>query len=354
MIFITGSAGFIGYNFLLDWLQNTSIPVVSIDSLSYASNRSCIRNLKNPRHLFIHGNINDNVLISSLLTTHKPKAIIHFAAETHVDRSIHNPEIFLQTNIVGTFRLLEAARQYYNQLNVDAKTKFRFLHISTDEVFGALNESDHPFAEKSPYAPSSPYSASKASSDHLVYSYYKTYGLPVLITNCSNNFGPYQFPEKLIPLMISNALEHKPLPVYGDGKNIRDWLYVTDHAAALRAVLERGTVGETYLIGARNEKSNLSVIECICALLEELKPTNSGNYYASLIRHVTDRPGHDRRYAIDPSKIERELGWVPKETFETALYKTIHWYINNPDWIRGAKTPEYKQWLELNYAESEM
>ena len=350
-ILVTGGAGFIGGNFVLDWIAQTEEPVVNLDKLTYAGNLETLSSLQgNPRHVFVEGDICDRVLIDDLLAKHKPRAIVHFAAESHVDRSIHGPGEFVRTNVEGTFALLEAARAYWSGLEGEAKAGFRFHHISTDEVYGSLGPKDPPFTETNNYEPNSPYSASKAASDHLVRAWFHTYGLPVTTTNCSNNYGPYHFPEKLIPLMIVNALAGKPLPIYGDGQQIRDWLYVKDHCSAIRVVLERGKPGETYNVGGWNEKPNLEIVRTVCALLDELKPDPAGSY-ARLITYVTDRPGHDRRYAIDARKIERELGWKPAETFETGLAKTVQWYLDNQQWVDEVASGEYRKWVETNYAQ---
>ncbi len=328
MILVTGGAGFIGANFVLDWLAGSDEPVINLDKLTYAGNPDNLASLQgDARHIFVHGDIGDRVLVASLLDKYQPRAIVHFAAESHVDRSIHGPGDFIRTNVDGTFSLLEAARAYLSTLDDADRARFRFLHVSTDEVFGTLSSADPPFSETTPYAPNSPYSASKAASDHLVRAWHHTYGLPVVTGNCSNNYGPLQFPEKLIPLMIANALGGKPLPVYGDGQQVRDWLYVGDHCAALRRVLDAGRPGETYNIGGWNEKANLDVVHMLCDLLDELKP--AAQSYKAQITFVTDRPGHDRRYAIDARKIERELGWRPAETFESGLRKTVQWYIGH-------------------------
>jgi dTDP-glucose 4,6-dehydratase len=348
---VTGGAGFIGSNFVLDWLNQSDEPVINLDKLTYAGNLENLASLQgDPRLIFIRGDIGDATLVSSLFAEHKPRAIINFAAESHVDRSIHGPEDFIQTNIVGTFHLLESVRAYWNGLEGTAKTGFRFLHVSTDEVYGSLAKDDPAFTEGNRYEPNSPYSASKAASDHLVHAYHHTYGLPVLTTNCSNNYGPYHFPEKLIPLMIVNALAGKPLPVYGDGQQIRDWLYVKDHCSAIRRVLEAGKVGEIYNIGGWNEKPNLEIVHTVCALLDELRARADGNGYREQITYVADRPGHDRRYAIDASKIERELGWKPAETFETGIRKTVEWYLENQDWVSHVTSGEYRNWVEVQYA----
>jgi len=350
-ILVTGGAGFIGANFVLDWLAQSDETVVNLDLLTYAGNRESLASLDgDARHVFVQGDIGDATLVAQLLARHQPRAIINFAAESHVDRSIHGPEDFVQTNIVGTFHLLEAVRAHWNGLQGDAKQDFRFLHVSTDEVYGSLGKDDPAFTETHRYAPNSPYSASKAASDHLVRAYHHTYGLPVLTTNCSNNYGPYQFPEKLIPLMIVNALAGKPLPVYGDGQQIRDWLYVTDHCSAIRRVLEAGTVGEIYNIGGWNEKPNLDIVHIVCTLLDELRARIDGQPYSEQITYVTDRPGHDRRYAIDARKIASELGWKPAETFDTGIRKTVKWYLDNPDWIAHVQSGTYREWVEKNYS----
>ncbi|MDN5935031.1 MAG: dTDP-glucose 4,6-dehydratase [Nitrosospira sp.] len=349
MILVTGGAGFIGANFVLDWLGQSDEAIVNLDILSYAGNPENFSALaEDERHIFVKGDIGDSHLVTDLLARYQPRAVIHFAAESHVDRSIHGPEDFIQTNIVGTFRLLEAARIYWSGLNGKAKQDFRFLHVSTDEVYGSLAKGEPAFNEAHPYEPNSPYSASKAASDHLVRAYHHTYGLPVLTTNCSNNYGPYQFPEKLVALMIVNALAGKPLPVYGDGRQIRDWLYVKDHCSAVRRVLEAGIPGETYNIGGWNEKPNIDIVHTVCTLLDELRPLIIGSYRA-LITFVTDRPGHDRRYAIDASKIERALGWKPAETFETGIRKTVQWYLDNPAWVGNVQSGAYRTWVEKNY-----
>ena len=348
-ILVTGGAGFIGANFVLDWLAQSDEPVVTLDALTYAGNRENLASLEgDARHSFVQGDICDRALIDQLLATHKPRALIHFAAESHVDRSIHGPGAFMRTNVDGTFTLLEAARAYWGALEGESKSGFRFHHVSTDEVYGSLKADDPPFAETNAYEPNSPYSASKAASDHLVRAWHHTYGLPVVTTNCSNNYGPWHFPEKLIPLMIVNALAGKPLPVYGDGQQIRDWLYVTDHCSAIRAVLSGGRLGETYNIGGWNEKANIDIVKTICALLDELRPASEGPY-ARLITYVTDRPGHDRRYAIDARKIERELGWRPAETFETGIRKTVQWYLDHPDWVARVQSGAYRDWVSKQY-----
>jgi dTDP-glucose 4,6-dehydratase len=349
MILVTGGAGFIGANFVLDWLAIEGEPVVNLDKLTYAGNLASLASLAGDgRHVFVRADIGDRAAVEKLLAEHRPRAVVHFAAESHVDRSIHGPGDFVRTNVVGTFELLEAVRGYWSALEGEARERFRFLHVSTDEVYGSLAEDDPAFSETTPYAPNSPYSASKAGSDHLVRAYHHTYGLPTLTTNCSNNYGPFQFPEKLIPLMISNALEGKPLPVYGDGRQVRDWLYVADHCEAIRVVLERGRPGETYNIGGNSERRNLDVVHALCDTLQALAPRAGG--YRGLIRFVTDRPGHDRRYAIDASKIRRELGWQPRETFESGLERTIAWYLAHGEWVAQVKSGQYRQWLELNYA----
>ena len=352
MILVTGGAGFIGANFVLDWLAQSDEPVVNLDLLTYAGNLNNLASLAgDARHIFVHGDIADSTLLADLLIRYQLRAVINFAAESHVDRSIHGPEDFIQTNIVGTFRLLEAVRSYWNNLKAEAAQNFRFLHVSTDEVYGSLTKNEAAFAETRRYEPNSPYSASKAASDHLVRAYHHTYGLPVLTTNCSNNYGPYHFPEKLIPLMIVNALSGKPLPVYGDGQQIRDWLYVKDHCSAIRRVLQAGQIGEVYNVGGWNEKANISIVETICTILDELSPKADNSSYREQITYVTDRPGHDRRYAIDASKIERELGWKPAETFETGIRKTVQWYLEHQSWVAGVQSGQYRAWVEKNYSE---
>jgi dTDP-glucose 4,6-dehydratase len=347
---VTGGAGFIGSNFILKTRQEKWANIINLDQLTYASNPDSLAALKDdPGYQLIRGDIGDPELVSSILLRHRPDAILNFAAESHVDRSIVGPEAFIQTNILGTFRLLEATRGYWSELPLRDQRAFRFLHVSTDEVYGSLGPEDVPFREDTPYAPNSPYSASKAASDHLVRAYHHTYGLPTLTTNCSNNYGPYQFPEKLIPLTILSALEGKPLPVYGDGKNIRDWLYVEDHCDAIYQVLQQGNIGETYNIGGLNEKTNISVVESICLLLDELAP-RADVKYSSLITFVKDRPGHDKRYAIDCNKIYVELGWKPKESFSSGLLKTVKWYIENVDWIRQVQSNDYRNWIHENYS----
>ena len=349
-ILVTGGAGFIGSSFVLDWLAQSDEPVVNLDKLTYAGNLENLASLQgDARHVFVQGDLGDRVLVDRLLAEHKPRAVLHFAAESHVDRSIHGPEDFIQTNIVGTFRLLEAVRAYWSALPEPEKTAFRFLHVSTDEVYGTLSKDDPPFAETNAYEPNSPYSASKAASDHLVRAWHHTYGLPVLTTNCSNNYGPYHFPEKLIPLMIVNALAGKPLPVYGDGMQVRDWLYVKDHCSAIRRVLEAGRLGETYNVGGWNEKPNLDIVHTVCTLLDELRPKADGSSYKAQITHVPDRPGHDRRYAIDARKIERELGWKPAETFETGIRKTVQWYLDHPEWVQHVQNGSYREWVQKQY-----
>ncbi|QWF70820.1 dTDP-glucose 4,6-dehydratase [Methylomonas paludis] len=352
-ILVTGGAGFIGSNFVLDWLALNDEPVINLDALTYAGNVQNLAALNgNEKHIFIKGDIGDSELVSSLLARHQPRAIVNFAAESHVDRSIYGPEDFIQTNIVGTFRLLEAVRGYWNTLpDEETRAKFRFLHVSTDEVYGSLSKDDPAFTENTRYEPNSPYSASKAASDHLVRAYHHTYGLPVLTTNCSNNYGPFHFPEKLIPLMIVNALAGKPLPVYGDGMQIRDWLYVKDHCSAIRRVLELGRVGETYNIGGWNEKPNIEIVNTVCTLLDELSGRADHKSYREQISYVTDRPGHDRRYAIDAGKIEKELNWKPDETFETGIRKTVQWYLDNQAWVENVQSGGYRDWVEKNYAE---
>ncbi len=348
-ILVTGAAGFIGANFVLDWLALHDEPIINLDKLTYAGNLDSLKSLKaDVRHIFVQGDISDSALVSSLLKQYQPRAVINFAAESHVDRSISGPSDFIQTNIVGTFNLLESVRAYWTALAPTLKTAFRFLHISTDEVYGSLSATDAPFAETNTYEPNSPYSASKAASDHLVRAWHHTYGLPVLTTNCSNNYGPYHFPEKLIPLIILNALAGKPLPIYGDGQQIRDWLYVKDHCAAIRRVLDVGKVGETYNVGGWNEKANIVVVRTICALLDELKPKASGRYEEQ-ITFVEDRAGHDRRYAIDARKLEKELGWKPVETFESGIRKTVLWYLENDEWIKNVTSGEYRTWINQQY-----
>ena len=350
MILVTGGAGFIGANFVLNWLAVNDEPVINLDKLTYAGNLDNLSSLDgDARHIFVKGDIGDRALVDQLLAQHKPRAVINFAAESHVDRSIHGPEDFIQTNIVGTFHMLESVRGYWNGLNDADKAAFRLLHVSTDEVYGSLEANDPPFAETKRYEPNSPYSASKAASYHLVRAYHHTYGLPVLTTNCSNNYGPYHFPEKLIPLMILNALNGKPLPIYGDGQNVRDWLYVTDHCSAIRRVLEAGQLGETYNVGGWNEKANIDVVNTILGILDELQPRADGKSYREQITYVKDRPGHDRRYAIDARKLERELGWKPAETFETGIRKTVQWYLDHPQWIANVTSGAYRDWVAKQY-----
>jgi len=349
-ILVTGGAGFIGSNFVVDWLAGSSETVVNLDKLTYAGNLESLSQLAgDARHVFVRGDIGDRVLVDRLLSDYRPRVVVNFAAESHVDRSIHGPEDFIQTNIVGTFRLLEAVRSYWSELSEPKKSGFRFLHVSTDEVYGSLSVAHAPFTEGNRFEPNSPYSASKAASDHLVRAWHHTYGLPVLTTNCSNNYGPYHFPEKLIPLMIVNALAGKPLPIYGDGQQIRDWLYVQDHCSAIRRVLESGQVGETYNVGGWNEKPNIEIVRAVCALLDELRPKADGSSYAAQVTFVPDRPGHDRRYAIDARKIERELGWRPRETFESGIRKTVRWYLEHPEWVRNVQSGAYREWVEAHY-----
>ena len=350
MILVTGGAGFIGSNFVLDWLAAGDEPVLNLDKLTYAGNPANLAALRgDARHIFVQGDIGDAALVARLLAEHQPRAIVNFAAESHVDRSIHGAEDFIATNVMGTFRLLEAALAYWRGLPEDAHAAFRFLHVSTDEVYGSLAPDAPAFTEQHRYEPNSPYSASKAASDHLVRAWHHTHGLPVVTTNCSNNYGPYHFPEKLIPLMIVNALAGKPLPVYGDGQQVRDWLYVTDHCSAIRRVLAAGRVGETYNIGGHNERTNLQIVHAICDALDALRPRADGQSYRAQITHVADRPGHDRRYAIDAGKIERELGWRPQETFETGLRKTIAWYLAHPDWVASVQSGAYRDWVQKQY-----
>jgi dTDP-glucose 4,6-dehydratase len=350
-ILVTGGAGFIGSNFVTSWIATIGTPVVNLDKLTYAGNRENLSSLSgDPRHVFVQGDINDRALLDKLLAAHQPRAIVHFAAESHVDRSIHGPEDFVITNVNGTFHLLEAARAYWSGLSGPGKTDFRFLHVSTDEVYGSLSAADPAFTETTPYAPNSPYSASKAASDHLVRAYFHTYHMPVLTTNCSNNYGPFQFPEKLIPLMILNALAGKPLPVYGDGLNVRDWLFVLDHCDAIREVLQAGRPGETYNIGGNSEMKNIDVVQTICSILDQLRPDSAYRPHASLIQYVKDRPGHDRRYAMDITKINRELGWRPKCSFADGIRATVQWYLDHGDWIAHVASGEYRNWVEANYA----
>ncbi|MQY51546.1 dTDP-glucose 4,6-dehydratase [Rhodocyclus tenuis] len=350
MILVTGGAGFIGANFVIDWLAQSDEPVLNLDKLTYAGNLDNLRVLEgDARHLFVRGDIGDATLLSRLLTEHRPRAVVNFAAESHVDRSIHGPGAFIETNIVATWRLLDAVRAYLATLDAAERAAFRFLHVSTDEVYGSLEASDAPFAETNPYQPNSPYSASKAASDHLVRAWHHTFGVPVLTTNCSNNYGPLQFPEKLIPLVIHNALAGKPLPIYGDGSNVRDWLYVGDHCAAIRRVLAAGRVGETYNIGGRNEMSNLQVVHTVCDLLDRHAPRAQGGSYREQIVFVTDRPGHDRRYAINADKIAAELGWQPAETFGSGIEKTVRWYLDHADWVANVTSGAYREWTERQY-----
>jgi dTDP-glucose 4,6-dehydratase len=365
-ILVTGGAGFIGANFVLDWLAASDEAVINLDKLTYAGNPETLASLQgDARHQLVQGDIGDSALVSRLLAEHQPRAVVNFAAESHVDRSIHGPGEFIETNIVGTFKLLESVRGYWQALPKGAmdplvrgddkaltQTAFRFLHVSTDEVYGSLAKTDPAFTETHRYEPNSPYSASKAASDHLVRAWHHTYGLPVLTTNCSNNYGPYHFPEKLIPLMIVNALAGKPLPVYGDGMQIRDWLYVKDHCSAIRRVLEAGRLGEVYNVGGWNEKPNIEIVQTICKLLDEMRPKADGGSYASQITYVTDRPGHDRRYAIDARKLEAELGWKPAETFETGIRKTVEWYLANPEWVAHVQSGAYREWVQKQYSAS--
>jgi dTDP-glucose 4,6-dehydratase len=349
-VLITGGAGFIGANFVLDWVAHTSEKIVNLDKLTYAGNLESLASLNNnPQHVFVQGDIGDADLLTQLLAEHQPRAVLNFAAESHVDRSIHGPGDFIETNIVGTFRLLESVRGYWQALNVEDQAKFRFLHVSTDEVYGSLSPQDPAFTEQHQYEPNSPYSASKAASDHLVRAWHHTYGLPVLTTNCSNNYGPLHFPEKLIPLMIVNALAGKPLPVYGDGMQVRDWLYVKDHCSAIRRVLEGGRLGETYNVGGWNEKPNIEIVKTVCALLDDLRPRADGQSYVTQISYVKDRPGHDRRYAIDARKLEKELGWKPAETFETGIRKTVAWYLENAEWVAHVQSGAYRDWVTKQY-----
>lgn len=351
MILVTGGAGFIGANFILEWLDRNDEPLINLDKLTYAGNLANLESVsQDGRYVFVQGDIGDRQLVDQLLAKHQPRAVVNFAAESHVDRSIHGPGEFVQTNVVGTFNLLESVRGYWDKLEGERKSSFRFLHVSTDEVYGSLGKDDPAFSESTPYAPNSPYSASKAASDHLVRAYHHTYGLPVLTTNCSNNYGPFQFPEKLIPLIIHNALSGKPLPIYGDGSNIRDWLYVTDHCLGIMTVLEKGRVGETYNIGGNNEKTNLEVVKTICRILDELHPDSPVTPHEKLITFVKDRPGHDARYAINAEKISQELQWHPRESFETGIRKTVAWYLDNQSWVEQVISGEYRNWLQKNYA----
>jgi len=353
-ILVTGGAGFIGANFVLDWLAASSETVVNLDKLTYAGNLETLATLQNnPHHVFVQGDIGDVALVEGLLLTHQPRAVVNFAAESHVDRSIHGPGAFIETNIMGTFRLLEAVRGYWSGLHDSPKAAFRFLHVSTDEVYGSLAKNDPAFAETHRYEPNSPYSASKAASDHLVRAWHHTYGLPVLTTNCSNNYGPYHFPEKLIPLMIVNALAGKPLPVYGDGMQVRDWLYVKDHCSAIRRVLEAGRLGETYNVGGWNEKPNIEIVQTVCQWLDVLRPKADGTHYRQQITYVSDRPGHDRRYAIDARKLEQELGWKPAETFDSGIRKTVEWYLANPQWVNNVQSGAYRDWVQKQYADAD-
>ncbi len=351
MIMVTGGAGFIGSNFVLDWLAQSDEPVLNLDKLTYAGNLENLSSLQgDERHVFVQGDIGDSALVTQLLAQQRPRAVLNFAAESHVDRSIHGPEDFIQTNVLGTMRLLQSVRSYWRGLEESERSAFRFLHVSTDEVYGSLSATDAAFTESNKLEPNSPYSASKAASDHLVRAWLHTYGLPVLTTNCSNNYGPLHFPEKLIPLMIVNALSGKPLPIYGDGLQVRDWLYVKDHCSAIRRVLEAGRVGEIYNIGGWNEKPNIEIVHTVCALLDELRPKGDGSSYKTQITYVQDRPGHDRRYAIDASKIERELGWKPAETFESGIEKTVQWYLEHQDWVTHVQSGAYRDWVQTNYA----
>jgi dTDP-glucose 4,6-dehydratase len=354
MILVTGGAGFIGANFVLDWLANNDEPVINLDKLTYAGNLENLASVRDDqRHIFVQGDIGDTALVADLLNRYQPRAIVNFAAESHVDRSILGPKTFIDTNVMATFNLLETTRGYWQGLNDSERAAFRFLHVSTDEVYGTLEPDAPAFTEEHRYEPNSPYSASKAASDHLVRAYHHTYGLPVLTTNCSNNYGPYHFPEKLIPLVIVNALADRPLPIYGDGLQIRDWLYVVDHCSAIRCVLAQGTNGETYNVGGWNEKTNIDIVQSICDLLDELTPRADKKSYREQITFVTDRPGHDRRYAIDAHKIERELGWRPAETFTTGIRKTVAWYLENTEWVANVQSGSYRQWVDKNYAQRE-
>ena len=350
-VIVTGAAGFIGSNFVLNWLEKNKEKVIALDKLTYAGNLENLKSVeKKSNYEFVQGDIGDSNLVADLLKKHQPRAIVNFAAESHVDRSIHGPDDFIQTNMVGTYRLLEQARLYFDILSEDNQQLFRFLHVSTDEVYGTLSSTDPAFTEANQYEPNSPYSASKAASDHLVRSWQHTYGLPVLTTNCSNNYGPYHFPEKLIPLCILKALQGQDLPIYGDGQQIRDWLYVVDHCKGIATVLERGVIGETYNIGGWNEKANLEVVHTLCDLLDELNPRVDGKSYKEQITFVKDRPGHDRRYAIDATKISKELEWRPEETFESGIRKTVQWYLDNQDWVDHVQSGEYQHWLNKNYS----
>ncbi|MBV8049732.1 MAG: dTDP-glucose 4,6-dehydratase [Acidobacteriaceae bacterium] len=350
-ILVTGGAGFIGSNFILQWLASEDAPVINLDKLTYAGNLANLEQVAtNQRYTFVHGDICDRKLVSDLLHGHQPCAIVHFAAESHVDRSIHGPDDFIRTNVNGTFALLEETRAYHAEMNAEEKFRFRFLHVSTDEVYGSLGPTNPPFSEVTPYAPNSPYAASKAASDHLIRAYHHTYSLPTLTTNCSNNYGPFQFPEKLIPLTILHAREGKPIPIYGDGQNVRDWLFVEDHCTAIKTVLAHGRVGETYNIGGKSEKRNIEIVRTICATLDELRPKDPVVPHSELITSVPDRPGHDRRYAMDTRKIERELGWRPQQTFETGIAKTIDWYVAHDAWIREVTSGDYRQWIATQYS----
>jgi len=349
VILVTGGAGFIGANFVHEWLATQTGRVVNLDKLTYAGNPENLAGLDPERHVLVRGDIGDRAAVSGLLREHRPTAIVNFAAESHVDRSIHGPAAFVETNLLGTFALVDEARAYWGTLQGEAREAFRFLHVSTDEVYGSLGAHDPAFSETTPYAPNSPYSASKAGSDHLVRAYHHTYGLPTLTTNCSNNYGPFQFPEKLVPLVIHNALHGKPLPIYGDGQNVRDWLYVRDHCRAIMRVLEAGRVGEVYNVGGNSEQTNLGTVHTLCAILDELRPRPDGSSYASLITFVTDRPGHDRRYAIDPTKIHTELGWEPAETFATGMRQTVQWYLDHQDWVQHVTSGSYRDWVERQY-----
>jgi dTDP-glucose 4,6-dehydratase len=352
MIVVTGGAGFIGSNFVLDWLAGSDEPIINLDKLTYAGNLENLRALEGDnRHVFVHGNIGDKALITDLLTKHQPRAVVNFAAESHVDRSIHGPSALIETNAVGLSNLLESVRDFWSTLASGSEASFRFVHVSTDEVYGSLSPDDEPSTETKAYQPNSPYSASKAAGDHLVRAYQQTYDLPTLTTNCSNNYGPFQFPEKLIPLVIVNALAGRPLPIYGDGQQIRDWLFVKDHCAAVREVLRAGNPGEVYNIGGRNEMTNLDVVKAICDQLDQLRPAASGASYREQISHVTDRPGHDRRYAVDASKLERDMGWTPQETFQTGIRKTVRWYLDNEAWVKNVVSGEYREWVSKNYAQ---
>ena len=353
-IIVTGGAGFIGANFIEQWIATEPAAVVNLDKLTYAGNPASLHAVESsPNYAFIRADIGDFAAVSGLLAHRQPIAVVNFAAESHVDRSIHGPGEFVQTNMVGTFQLLEAVRGYWSTLQGDVRQRFRFLHVSTDEVYGSLQPGDAPFTEQTPYAPNSPYSASKAGSDHLVRAYHHTYGLPTITTNCSNNYGPYQFPEKLIPLIILNALAGKPLPIYGDGLNVRDWLYVGDHCMAIRLALSKGRPGETYNIGGNNERANIDVVRTICRILDELRPAGNRKSYEALIIYVADRPGHDRRYAIDATKSSGELGWTAAESFESGIRKTVRWYLDNPEWVQGVVSGEYRNWMAKNYDKRE-